>query len=81
MQIVPSTSRGATASLFLPRRETERPLNTGKLAKGGRLGVKGCRSDYAGSTSGVPDIDPMQARRTEVTISVSTFPPAHRRIL
>jgi hypothetical protein len=24
----------------LPRRETERPFNTGKLAKGGRLGVK-----------------------------------------
>jgi hypothetical protein len=42
---------------------------------------QGLPSDYVGSTSGVRETDPMQARRTEVTVSVSTFPPAHRRTL
>jgi hypothetical protein len=39
----------------LPRRETERPFNTGKLAKGGRLGVKPERLTASVSASAVPN--------------------------
>ena len=67
--------------------DVERPMSgTGVRREQGSAFQRGAsptrqprQPEAAGAAIGGDEVDPMQARRAEVTVSVSTFPPAHRR--